>query len=96
MQINWKVRVKNPLFWVQIAIAIIVPILGYFGMSAEDVTSWGILFETLKNAVLNPYVIVLVLASVFNAITDPTTKGIGDSKLALTYTEPKPKESDAK
>ena len=31
----------------------------------------------------------MVLASLFNAITDPTTKGIGDSSIALTYNKPK-------
>ena len=27
MKINWKVRVKNPVFWVEIAVAVIIPIL---------------------------------------------------------------------
>lgn len=35
------------------------------------------------------YVVVMALVSLFNAITDPTTKGIGDSEKALTYTSPK-------
>ena len=29
--INWKVRIKNPMFWVQIVVAIFVPVLGYYG-----------------------------------------------------------------
>ena len=40
-------------------------------------------------AISNPYVVVMVLVSLFNAITDPTTKGIGDSSIALTYNKPK-------
>ena len=37
----------------------------------------------------NPYVVVMAAVSLFNAITDPTTKGIGDSHTALTYDVPK-------
>ena len=89
MKINWKVRIKNPLFWVQIVLAIITPILAYLGITAEDLTSWSILGETLFEAIKNPYVLFLVLVSVWNAVNDPTTKGITDSEQALTYDEPK-------
>ena len=88
MKINWKVRFRNPYFWVQIGVAILTPILAYLGLSVEDLTTWGKLGQVLLEAVLNPYVLVLVVASVFNAIQDPTTKGLSDSEKALTYTEP--------
>lgn len=89
MQINWKVRVKNPLFWVQVILAVLTPILAYLGISAENLTSWSILGETLLEAIKNPYVLGLVLVSVWNAINDPTTSGVSDSDQAMTYTEPK-------
>ena len=89
MNINWKVRIKNPLFWVEVGLAIIVPILGYMGITAEDLTSWRVLGEVLFEAVKNPYVLALVVVSTWNAIVDPTTKGVSDSKQALTYTIPK-------
>ena len=89
MKINWEVRIKNPYFWIQIGIAILMPILAYMGLSVEDLTSWGKLGEILLSAISNPYVIGLVAVSVFNAIQDPTTKGLSDSENALTYTEPK-------
>lgn len=89
MKINWKVRIKNPLFWAEIGLAIIVPVLGYFGIKAADLTTWKIFFEVLFEAVKNPYVLALVVVSVWNAIVDPTTKGVSDSKQALTYTMPK-------
>jgi len=31
----------------------------------------------------------MALMSLFNAVTDPTTKGVGDSDKALTYEKPK-------
>ena len=33
MKINWKVRIKNPLWWVQIAAALVLPMLAYFGLA---------------------------------------------------------------
>lgn len=95
MKINWLVRIKNPQWWVQIALALVIPVLGYFGMTGADVTTWGVLWDTLLKAVSNPYVLVLAAVSVYNAIVDPTTAGIGDSLQALNYTAPK-KESVTK
>ena len=92
MQINWKVRIRNPLFWVQVGLAILMPILAYLGISVEDLSSWSILGATLFEAVKNPYVLGLVIASVWNAINDPTTQGVSDSTLAMTYEVPKPRE----
>ena len=86
--INWKVRISNPLFWVQVILAILMPILAYMGLTVEDLTSWAILGETLLEAVKNPYVLGLVVVSVWNAVNDPTTEGAGDSKLAMTYSKP--------
>lgn len=92
MQINWKVRIKNPVFWVQVGLAVLMPILAYMGITVEDLTSWSILGATLLEAVKNPYVLGLVLVSVWNAINDPTTSGLTDSSQAMTYRIPKPKK----
>lgn len=89
MKINWKVRVKNPVWWVQVALAIAVPILSYFGYSFESMTSWHIVGQTLLRAIQNPYVIGIALVSVWNTLNDPTTKGLSDSADALKYTKPK-------
>ena len=89
MKINWKVRIKNPMFWVGIVLAVILPILSYFGMNWEDMTTWAALGGIFVEAVKNPVVVVSVAVSLYNAILDPTTKGFGDSKLALTYDKPK-------
>ena len=89
MKINWEVRIKNPYFWIQIGVAILMPILAYLGLAVEDLTAWGKVGQVLLEAVLNPYVLGLVVVSVFNAIQDPTTKGLSDSENAMTYTEPK-------
>lgn len=87
-KINWKVRAKNPVFWWQIGAAILVPIMAYAGLTVQDLTSWPKLGMILQGAVSNPYVLGLVLVSVFNAIQDPTTKGITDSERAMGYDKP--------
>ena len=90
-KINWKVRFnkENILFIAQVVISVVIPILTYFGLQASDLTTWSKVWETFVQAISNPYVVVMVLVSLFNAITDPTTKGIGDSTAALLYTKPK-------
>lgn len=89
MNINWKVRIKNPVFWAQIAVAIFLPILTQLGLSWEQITTWGALWGLVVQAVSNPVIAVAVVVSVWNAINDPTTSGLSDSANALTYTEPK-------
>lgn len=88
MKINWKVRFANPEFWKQIVLAVFVPLLAYYGMNWADMTTWAAIGELFVQAVQNPVVVLSVIVSVYNAIIDPTTKGIGDSERALTYTEP--------
>ena len=88
MKLNLTVRVKNPVFWVNIALAIVAPIMAYFGLTGADFTSWPLVWETFRAAALNPYVVITVVVSVWNAINDPTTAGITDSARAMTYTKP--------
>lgn len=87
-KINWKIRLQNPAFWVEVALAIAAPVLGYFGLTGADITSWAVLGQTLLAALGNPYVLLLAAVSVYNALLDPTTPGLGDSARALQYTAP--------
>ncbi len=89
--INWKVRFnkENIMFIGQVIMSVVIPILTYFGLRASDITTWKMLWDTFINAINNPYVLVMAAVSLFNAITDPTTKGIYDSNTAMTYTKPK-------
>jgi len=92
--INIKVRFRNPVFIVQLILAVLTPILAYAGLTMQDLTTWKALGDLLLSAVKNPYVLSLVVVSVFNAITDPTTAGVKDSERALTYDFPHRKEVD--
>ena len=86
--INWKIRFKNPVFYMQLILAVLTPVLAYMGLTVKDLTTWAAVGNVLVQAVSNPYVLALVLVSVWNAVNDPTTSGISDSKNALTYDKP--------
>ena len=84
MNINWKVRMKNPLFW----ISMVGVILAAMGKSPEVFTSWGTVFQAAVELFSNPYLLGCVILAVMGAIVDPTTKGIRDSRRAMGYDEP--------
>lgn len=88
MKVNWKVRFSNPLWIGQLVLAILTPILAYLGLNLADLTTWNTLGNVLLDAITNPYLLGLVIVSVFNIINDPTTKGISDSTKAMNYAKP--------
>ena len=88
MNINWKVRFKNPYFW----IGLIAVILAAVGVSPESLTSWQILANQIMNLLNNPFAIGCVVIAIIGYINDPTTATLSDSKQAMTYTSPKREE----
>lgn len=84
MKINWKVRCKNPYFWV----GIMGTILTAMGVSAETFTTWQAVADQLKALVSNPFMLGSVLIALFGIVYDPTTVSIGDSQRVLAYRRP--------
>ena len=75
--INWKVRIKNKAFWLSLipALLLLIQAVAYvFGFSLD------------LSAVVNALFAVLAILGV---VTDPTTAGLGDSGLAMTYDKPR-------
>jgi phi LC3 family holin len=89
MKINWRVRAANPQFWLQVFLSVAVPVGAYFGITGADMTSWPTLGNLIVDAVSNPFVLFTAGISLWNALLDPTTPGIGDSRLALSYDKPR-------
>ena len=85
---NLKVRFRNPVFIAQLFLSVLRPVLTYSGLTVQDITTWQTLGNLLYNALGNPYVLGLIAVSVWNALTDPTTAGLGDSSRAMTYERP--------
>lgn len=88
MGINWKIRLKNPVFYVLLILSVIMPVLAYMGLTLQDLTTWSAVWNVLVQAVSNPYVLGMVIVSVYNAVIDPTTTGITDSRKAMEYFKP--------
>lgn len=38
---NWKIRLKNPVFWVQVLTGALATVLAYSGLTAADMTTWA-------------------------------------------------------
>lgn len=88
MKMNWKVRAKNPWFWVSLGGII----LAAMGVSADMFTSWGAVIAQAKALISNPFMLVSVALAVLGVFVDPTTAGVSDSAQALGYEKPKKDE----
>lgn len=81
--INLDVRFQNPQYWFMLGMAVILPMATYMGINATDITSWSTLGNMFTEAIKNPYLLVMVIANVYNATVDGTTKGFKDSQMML-------------
>ena len=82
-EINWKVRIKNKLFWLALipaALLLVQTVCSVFGIELD----FGDLQDKLL-AVVNALFAVLVILGI---VVDPTTEGVHDSERAMTYEEP--------
>lgn len=85
--INWKVRIKNPVFWMTVIPAgtsFVYCVLGAF----------GIVPVLSENMVLNIVSAVITALTTLGVLVDPTTAGMKDSALAMTYSEPRKDDID--
>lgn len=85
---NIKLRLKNPVVWVQIILSCLTVALTYNSLQPTDLTTWNSLFTLLKGIVSNPYLLFTLILNAWSIFNDPTTKGLGDSKRALEYEKP--------
>ena len=81
MKINWKVRLKNPMFWLTVIPAVITFV--YTVLGAFDVVP-----ALSQDVVVNIITAIITALTTIGVLVDPTTKGVGDSKRALGYDRP--------
>lgn len=78
--INWKIRIKNKTFWLTLIPAVLLLVQA---VSAPFGYTWDfVVLDQQLAAIVNALFAVLAILGV---VTDPTTKGVGDSERALTY-----------
>ena len=85
---NWKVRIKNPVFWGQIGLGAFATALAYAGLTAANMTTWRSLLDVIISTVKNPYCLFLIACNIWSALNDPTTSGLTDSDRAKEYDKP--------
>lgn len=81
--INWKVRIANKQFWLEIIPAVLLAIqviLNVFGITMD--------FGDMGNKLVAVVNAVFAVLAILGIVNDPTTHGIGDSNRALTYHTP--------
>lgn len=89
--INWKVRIKNKNFWMAIIPAVLLLI-----QAVAAIFGYTLDLSVISGKLLSVVEAVFVVLAILGIVTDPTTAGIGDSTLALTYEIPKTKDGVTK
>lgn len=84
MQINWKVRIANKDFWLTLIPAVLLLI-----QAVAAPLGFVLDFGELGNQLLAIVNAVFAVMAILGVVQDPTTNGMGDSNLAMTYTTPK-------
>ena len=82
--INWKVRIKNKTFWLSLIPALLLlaqAVAAVFGVSI-DLSAMGDKLLAVVNA-------LFAVLAILGVVADPTTAGVSDSVLAMTYDKPK-------
>lgn len=82
--INWKVRFKNKTFWLAFVPALLLLAQQICALVGVTIDIAGLSAQLV--AIIET---VFVLLALLGIVTDPTTAGVGDSKLAMTYDKPK-------
>lgn len=82
--INWKVRLKNKSFWIALipALLLLIQTVAYIFGFTLDLSELGDKILAAVNA-------LFAVLAILGIVTDPTTEGVSDSMLAMTYDEPK-------
>ena len=81
--INWKVRIRNRLFWAEL-----IPALALVAQAVAAVFGWTIDLTTLVGKLLAVVDAVFALLVILGVVVDPTTAGVKDSERAMEYVEP--------
>lgn len=81
--INWKVRLKNPTFWMTFVPAVILLVQNIATLLGFQLDLSGISAQ-LEQIIQT----IFILLAAVGVVTDHTTTGVGDSQRALTYDKP--------
>ena len=81
MKINWKVRLKQPAFWIATIHVVISFVYSVLALA-------GVVPSITEESIQNVFITIVAVLAQFGITVDPTTKGIGDSDRAMKYDKP--------
>ena len=81
MKINWKVRLRQPAFWIA-TIPVVITFV-YSILALADIVP-----TVTEERIQNLFLTVVTILAQLGIIIDPTTKGICDSESAMKYDKP--------
>jgi phi LC3 family holin len=81
MKINWKVRLRQPAFWIAT-----IPVVISFVYSVLALA--GVVPSITEESVQNLFIMAVSLLAQLGIVVDPTTKGVSDSDRAMNYDKP--------
>lgn len=76
----WRSRIGKVSFWAAIIVAIFTPILAAAGMDYTGLSSWPQLWNLICSALSSPATSIAIAMSLWTAINNPTSSGLGDVK----------------
>lgn len=85
--INWKVRIKNRNFWITL-----IPAIMLLLQTVANLFGFVIDLSVVGQKILEVVNALFLVLAILGIVTDPTTEGISDSDLAMTYEAPKQKK----
>ena len=87
MKVNWKARLKSGPFWMGVISAVVAAVFAIIPMC-------GVELSVTADQVLNVATLILMIPASIGIISDPTTKGLSDSQMAITYDKPRADSED--
>ncbi len=81
MKINWRVRFKQPAFWIATIPVVISFVYSVLAMA-------GVVPSITENSIQNLFIALVAVLAQLGITVDPTTKGMSDSDRAMTYDKP--------
>ena len=87
MKINWKVRIKNKVFWLALIPAVLLLVQVVAAVFGIDLN-----LDALGDKLLAVVNALFAVLTILGVVTDPTTAGISDSKQAMEYDKPRADE----
>ncbi len=83
MKLNFKVRIRNKVFWLALIPAVLILVQTVCALFSVPIT-----IENVESRLLDLVNAVFAVLAILGIVADPTTEGLQDSARAMTYTEP--------